>query len=137
MKLENHMDKCGSPFYGVDRLTGDLYAMRVNTMTLIPEKATIMPQVSSTIVTYPVDPSQKFSPSLGTVTGLIPKWVFQLRYHNLLCWSKIIRIMKEVLWGTSFSIASFFSSGNGHLTNKDITREMLDEEIGRQILGKK
>ena len=38
----------GLHFFGVDNLTGNLYAMKANSMALIPEKATIMPQVSDT-----------------------------------------------------------------------------------------
>ena len=30
--------------FGVDRITGDLYAMGANSMTLISERATIVPQ---------------------------------------------------------------------------------------------
>ena len=41
-------------------------------MALIVEKITIMPQVSSTTGTCPLDPSKKSSSSLGTFTGLMP-----------------------------------------------------------------
>ena len=66
------MEKCGTPFYNVDWLKGDLYAMQANTMTLIQEKASIMSQASSNIGMCPPGPSCTFIPSLGTVTRLTP-----------------------------------------------------------------
>ena len=34
IRLCNLMEKYGTPFFGVDRITGDLYAMEVNSMKL-------------------------------------------------------------------------------------------------------
>ena len=44
------MEKYGTPFFGVNRITSDLYAMEAASLTLISEKATIMPQVSTLVV---------------------------------------------------------------------------------------
>ena len=71
IKLENLKEKYGTPSYDKDKLKGDRYAMETNTMTLLPEKATMNPQISSTIVICTPDPSQTFGPSLGTLTRLM------------------------------------------------------------------
>ena len=57
IKLGNLMEKYGTPYFGVDRITGDLYAMEANTMTLISKRATIMPQVSTSAGVSPKYPS--------------------------------------------------------------------------------
>ena len=66
IKLENLIEKYGTPLCNIDRLAGDLYAIEANSKPLIPEKATIMPQelpqVSVTIETCPPDPSQTGGP---------------------------------------------------------------------------
>ena len=72
IKLWNLMKRFGTPFYGVDQLTGNQYALEANSMTFIQEDTTIMPHVSSTIGTCPVDPSQALSPPLGVATKLTP-----------------------------------------------------------------
>ena len=66
------MDKYGTPFFANDRLTGDLYIMELNSISLITERATIMPQVGDTSQTHPLDLSQNSSPPLGTEMGLMP-----------------------------------------------------------------
>ena len=71
IKLENLKEKYGTPSYGINKLKGDIYAMETNTITLPPEMATMNPQISATIVFCPPDPSQTFSPSLGTLTRLM------------------------------------------------------------------
>ena len=72
------MGKYGIPFYEVDKLTGDFYAMEVNSMTLILEKATLMPPalpwVSAAAGTGPSDLSEAFRPPFGTVT----RWTSQV-----------------------------------------------------------
>ena len=47
IRLHNLMEKYGTPFFGEDRITGDLYAMEATSMTLISKRATPMPQVST------------------------------------------------------------------------------------------
>ena len=49
IKLCNLIEKYGTAFSGVDRITGDLCAMEATSMTLISERATIMPQVSTSL----------------------------------------------------------------------------------------
>ena len=41
------MEKYRTPFFGVNRIIGDLSAMEANSMTLTSGKAAIMPQVST------------------------------------------------------------------------------------------
>ena len=45
----------------MDRITSDLYAMEANTMTLVSERATIIPWVSTYTGPSPQCPSQVFS----------------------------------------------------------------------------
>ena len=58
------MEKYGTPFFGKDRVTSDLYAMEANSMTLISKQVTIMPQASTSTGVSPKYPSQVFSPLL-------------------------------------------------------------------------
>ena len=55
------MEKYGIPFFGVDRVTSDLYAMQATPMTTIPERATIMPHVSTSVGEMSQYPSQVLS----------------------------------------------------------------------------
>ena len=48
----------------MDRIIGDHYAMEATSMTLISERATIMPQVSTSAGVSSQYPSQVFSPPL-------------------------------------------------------------------------
>ena len=77
IKLPNLMSNYRTPFFRVNKLTGDLYAMESDTMVLITEKVTIMMQVSDICTKHHSDPSGTFSPSLGTTAGLTPpcSWV--------------------------------------------------------------
>ena len=59
IRLHNPMEKYVTPFFGVDR-----YAMEAVSMTLISERSTIMPQVSTLIGVISHYPSQVLSPSL-------------------------------------------------------------------------
>ena len=61
IRLLNLMEKYGTPFFRVDRITGDLYAMEANSMTLISERAAIMPQVNTSTGVCSQYPSQVFS----------------------------------------------------------------------------
>ena len=84
------MDKYGALSTGVSKLTSDLYAMEANSMLLITEKATIMPQVDDTGHIHPLDPSQTFSPPLWPITRLIPlvaesTWVPQPNIEGDFC----------------------------------------------------
>ena len=62
IKLHKLMEKYGTPLFGVDRITGDFYAMKANSMTLISERAAIMPQVSTSTGVSPQYLSQVFNP---------------------------------------------------------------------------
>ena len=64
------MEKYGTPFFGVDKISGDLYAMEANSMTLISERATIMPQVSTSAGVTSQYPSKAFSPPVMTDNSL-------------------------------------------------------------------
>ena len=58
------------PRFRVERISSDLYAMEANSMTLISERETIMPQVStSTVVSFQYL-SQVFSPPSMTKNSL-------------------------------------------------------------------
>ena len=58
IRLCNLMEKYRTSFFGVERITGDLYAMKATSMTLISERATIMPQVSTLVGVASHYPSQ-------------------------------------------------------------------------------
>ena len=58
------------PFFGVDRITGDLCAMETDSMTFISERATIMPKVSTSTRVSPQYQSQVLSPPLGADSTL-------------------------------------------------------------------
>ena len=62
----------GHHFFGVNRLTSDLYAMEANSMLLITKKAAVMPQVDDSGEMPSWDPSWTFSPPLGNEMGLAP-----------------------------------------------------------------
>ena len=65
------MEKCVTQFFEVDRITSDLYAIEAISMTLISERATIMPWVSTFIGVSPQYLSQVFSPLLVSDTSLM------------------------------------------------------------------
>ena len=58
------MEEYGTPFFGVDRITSDLYDMEANCMTLISKRATINPLVSTSAGLTPQYPFQVLSPPL-------------------------------------------------------------------------
>ena len=64
IRLHDLMDKYGTPLFGVDWITSDLYVFEATSMTLISERATIMPQVSTMLWVIPQYPSQVLSPPL-------------------------------------------------------------------------
>ena len=45
--IPQHNGEIWDPIFGMDRITIDLYAVQANSMTLISERATIMPQAST------------------------------------------------------------------------------------------
>ena len=51
------MEKYGTPFFGVDRVTSDLYAMEATSMIFLPERATVMPQMSISVGVTSQNPS--------------------------------------------------------------------------------
>ena len=57
------MEKHGTPFLGADRINGDLYVMEANSMILISERVTIMPEVSTSTGVSSQYPSQVLSPT--------------------------------------------------------------------------
>ena len=62
IRVYNLMVKYGFPFFGVDRITSDLYEMEATSMTLISQRATIMSQVSTWAGVSSQYPSQVFNP---------------------------------------------------------------------------
>ena len=58
------MEIYGTPFFGVNRITSDLYAIEANSMTLISERATIMCQVSTSAGVSSQYLSQVFRPPM-------------------------------------------------------------------------
>ena len=64
IKLCKSNGEIQDPIFGVDKITGGLYAREANSMTLILERATIMPQVSTLAGLSSPYPSQVFSPPL-------------------------------------------------------------------------
>ena len=85
-------------------------------MTLLSEKVTTMPQVSTTMGPCPLDQSQTFSPSLGTVTRLMPLVAELAQYHSLSCQFQLTKVKKEVLLGAPFSIASYSPNSSSGFT---------------------
>ena len=79
------MDKCQAPFFWVNKLTSDLYAMEANSILLNAEKPIIMPQVDDTGWMHPLDPSWTFSPFLWPCTPVSEStWVSQLNIQGAL-----------------------------------------------------
>ena len=62
IRMCNLMEKYRAPFFGVDRITSNLYVMEANSITLISERATIMPQVSNSAGESSQYPSKVFRP---------------------------------------------------------------------------
>ena len=58
IRLQNLMEKFGTPFFRVDRITSELHVMEATSMTLISERATIMPQASTFVGVISQYPSQ-------------------------------------------------------------------------------
>ena len=61
MTLLHYVLSC-IPFFGIDKITSDLYVMEATSMTLISERTTLMPQVSTSVGVNSQYPSQVFSP---------------------------------------------------------------------------
>ena len=93
IRLENLMERYGTPFYGINWLSVELCAMEATSLTLIPERTTIMPvtipQVSASEGTCSQEPSQTIIPSFGALAGLTPLVVrsIQLPRLSTLQWS--------------------------------------------------
>ena len=64
------MEKYRTPFFGVVRITSDLYAMEATSITLISERATTMPQVSTPVGVISQYPSQALSTLLMAENNL-------------------------------------------------------------------
>ena len=138
IKLEILMDKYETPF-GVDKITGDLYAMEANSIT-IQDKATPMtpalPQVRASAGTGPTYPLQAFSPLLKTVTGLtLPAaestWIPHAVSPSMSCDGD----KRGTIGHTPESVASTCSSSG--FSKTDLTQEMLDDISKQRISLKK
>ena len=68
------MVKYRTPFYAINKLMGDMYALEAIFMTLIQQRGTIvhltMPQVGTTAGTCAPDGFETLSPSFRIMTGL-------------------------------------------------------------------
>ena len=65
------MEKFRTPFFRVDRIIGDLYAIEATSMTLISERETFMPQISTSVGVISQYSSQVLSPPLMVDNNLI------------------------------------------------------------------
>ena len=127
IRLCNLMEKYGTPFFRMDRITVDLYAMEVNSMTLISEKATIMPKVSTSAGVNSQYPSQMFSPPSMTDSSLtLPA----AKFTQVPQVDRVVVGNEErgAIGSTSLSITSHSLSTSSELANIDLTQEMFDEE---------
>ena len=105
-KLHNLMEKYGTPFFRVDRITSDLCAIEAASMTLISERATIMCQVSTSAGVISQYPSEVYSPpplmadNNPTLTATESTWV--LKAERVVVGNK----ERGATEGSSFSITS-------------------------------
>ena len=130
MKLENLIEKYSTPFWG--RQINKRSIMETNTMSLIPEKVPIMPQVNTTIgcVTW------TWTKILALIWGLRPASypmgvnLGTAAYHA--CATSTGQ-RKRCCWSGPFSVAMYSASGST-LTIIYLMHELLDE-IRRNILN--
>ena len=79
IRLHNLIQKYGTPFFRVDKITGYLSAMEVTSMTLIAERATFMPQVITSV-------------------GVISKYLSQVLSHPLMADNNLTLPEAESTW---------------------------------------
>ena len=110
------------PHFGVGRVTGDLYVMEATSMTLISERATIMPQKSTLVGVTSQYPSQVLMPSLMADNNLtLPEakstWVPQA--------DRVVLRNEErgATGGTHLRITSDLPSTSSGLASIDLTQE--------------
>ena len=92
------------PFFGVDKLTGNLHTLESNCMVLIIEKSTIILQLSDILRMHHLDSANTFIPFLGTGAALLPWQHSRLRCCNQLCQNPLHQMLSEVLLKVSFSM---------------------------------
>ena len=99
------MEKYGTPCFGVNRITSDIYAMEANSMTLISERATIMTQVRSSTWASPQYQSQVFiPPSVADSSLTLPaaKSTQVPQMDRMVIWNE----ERDAIGGTPLSIMS-------------------------------
>ena len=134
IKLHNLIKKYGTPFFAVDRITSDLYAMEANSMTLISERATIMPQVSTSAGISSQHPSQVLNPPSMADNSLT---LLAAESTQVPQTDRVVVGTEErgAIGGTTFSITSCSSSTSSWLASIDLTQESLDEETREKLTG--
>ena len=129
------MEKYGTPFFGVDRITSDLCAMEATFMTLISEMATIMPQVSTLVGVTSHYPSEALSPPLMAHNNITLQTAKSTQVPQP---ERVVMRNKEkgVTAGNLLSITSHLSSTSSGLASIDLTQKTLDEESREKLKGK-
>ena len=129
------MEKYWIPFFGVDKITSDLYVMDANSMSLISKRATTMPQVSTSTGVGSQCPSQVLSPPSGADSSftLLAAESTQVPQGDRMVIGNEERC---AIGGTPLSITSCSSSASSGLANIDLTKEMLDEASKEKLTGK-
>ena len=111
----------------MDRVTGDLYAMEDTSMTLIPERAPIMPQVSTSVGVTSQYPSHVLSSPLVADNNLTLPAAESTQVPQ----AERVVIRNEERGATAdtlLSITSLSSSTSSGFASIDLTQETLDEE---------
>ena len=126
IRIHNLIEKYGTPFFGVDRITSDLYAMEANSMTLISERETIMPQVSTFAGVISQYPFQVFSPLMAdnSLTLLSAESSQMPQADRVVVGNE----ERGAIGGTPLCITSYSSRTGSRLANIDLPQETLDEE---------
>ena len=116
---------------------GDLYVMEANSMALIPEKTSILPQVNKAGRMCPPGLYEAFSPSLGNDKGVTHPTAESIQVQKpSIPYPFTNDDERGAVWGTSFSVASYSSRSSSYI-NTYLTQEMVDEEHQQKISGKK
>ena len=122
-------------FFGVDRITSDLYAMETTSMILISERATIMLLVCTLAGASSQYPFQVFTPpseDYNSLTLLAATSTLLTEVDRMVVGNE----ERGAIGGTHLSITSHLMSTSSGLAGIDLTQETLDEKSREKLKGK-
>ena len=129
------MEKYKTPIFRGDMVTDDLHAMEANSMTLMSNRPTFMPQVSTLVGLISQYPSQVLNPSLMVDNNLT---VSAAKSTQVPLADGVASGNEEIgdTGGTPLSITSHSLSMSSGLASTDLIQEIFNGESREKLKGK-